>query len=124
MEAHSLLAAVVFLVWGAQDEARGLPVPEAAETSQLDGDERSLTKYLSTTFIPARNARGFLYYGRRGMSAKAQEEAKNAEMIAHVKMLCLDCGGEVDYVVECSCPCCGMINIRCSKCGWDYSFGE
>jgi len=58
------------------------------------------------------------------VAGRAEPGAKNREMVDLVEMSCRKCGGEVDYTVEDACPYCGLITIRCSRCGYEFSFGE
>ncbi|AEG14517.1 hypothetical protein Desku_0918 [Desulfofundulus kuznetsovii DSM 6115] len=58
------------------------------------------------------------------MAGRAEDKAKNAEMVEFVEMYCKKCGSEIEYVVENSCPSCGFIMIHCPRCGYKFYFGE
>jgi len=55
---------------------------------------------------------------------KAEKGAKNEDMVSKVKMFCKICGKRLYFKIYDACEHCGLIEIRCKTCGYDYWFGE
>ncbi len=58
------------------------------------------------------------------MELYENENTLNKEMVDCVEMRCKKCGGPVTYKVLDRCPFCGMIEISCAKCKYEFRFGE